>query len=92
MTEGAGPAVELIPADRITIVNPRVRNRRIFKEIVENIAELGLKRPITVTRHDRPDDPWFDLVCGEGRLEAYRALGQSEIPALVIEAATRTAW
>jgi ParB family chromosome partitioning protein len=34
--------------DRITVVNPRVRNRKAFEEIVQNIAELGLKRPITV--------------------------------------------
>lgn len=35
--------VEMIPIARITILNPRVRNRRNFKEIVENIAQLGLK-------------------------------------------------
>ena len=37
---------ELIPIDKISVVNPRVRNRKVFDEIVENIAELGLKRPI----------------------------------------------
>ena len=41
--------VEMIPIDRITIVNPRLRSKKIFKGIVENIAEIGLKRPITVT-------------------------------------------
>lgn len=42
------PAVEMIPIGLITVVNPRVRSKRIFKEIVANIAELGLKRPVTV--------------------------------------------
>ena len=28
----------------------------------------------------------YDLVCGQGRLEAFVALGQNEIPAIVIEA------
>lgn len=42
--------VEMIPIDRITIVNPRIRNKRTFKEIVDNIAQVGLKKPITVTR------------------------------------------
>jgi ParB family chromosome partitioning protein len=88
MVDRPSPAVELIPVERITVVNPRVRNKRIFKEIVDNIAELGLKRPITVTRHDQEDGHRYDLVCGEGRLEAYRVLGQREIPALVIEADT----
>lgn len=35
---------ELIPVDAITVVNPRVRNQKVFDEIVANIAELGLKR------------------------------------------------
>src|SRR5215204_3377393 len=78
--------VQLIPVDRITVINPRVRNKKVFSEIIENIAELGLKRPITVTRRDDPDGPRFDLVCGQGRLEAYQALGETEIPALVIDA------
>ena len=40
--------IELIPIDRITIINPRVRNRKSFKDIVENIDAIGLKKPITV--------------------------------------------
>lgn len=27
---------------------------------------------------------FYDLVCGQGRLEALRALGQTEVPALVV--------
>jgi ParB family chromosome partitioning protein len=85
---GALPAqrVELIPIDRITIVNPRIRNKRVFKEIVDNIAKVGLKKPITVSRRAEADGPYYDLVCGQGRLEAYRALGQQEVPALVVAA------
>ncbi len=86
MTSASIPAVEMIPIDRITVVNPRVRNKRIFKEITANIAEIGLKRPITVKRRSSPDGPHYELVCGQGRLEAYGALGQREIPAIVIEA------
>jgi ParB family transcriptional regulator, chromosome partitioning protein len=81
-------AVEMIPLERITVVNPRVRNKKKFKEITSNIAEIGLKKPITVTRRDESDGAWYDLVCGQGRLEAYQVLGQSEIPALVVEADT----
>lgn len=78
------PQVEFIPVDRINVVNPRVRNRKVFREITENIARLGLKRPVTVIRRD--DGARYDLVCGQGRLEAYQALGQREIPAIIIEA------
>ena len=78
--------VEWVPLDRITVVNPRVRNAKVFKEIVDNIAQIGLKRPITVTRRVEADGPFYDLVCGQGRLEAYKALGQVEVPALVVSA------
>ncbi|MFZ1988560.1 MAG: ParB/RepB/Spo0J family partition protein [Alphaproteobacteria bacterium] len=86
MSTSPAQAVHLIPIDQITVVNPRVRNKKVFKEIVSNIAELGLKRPITVARRDHPDGPRYDLVCGQGRLEAFQSLGQQEIPALVVEA------
>lgn len=79
---------ELISIDRITVVNPRIRNRKAFDEIVENIAELGLKRPITVALREREDGPIYDLVCGQGRLEAFQELGQTEIPAIVISASS----
>ena len=79
-------SVEMIPLERITVINPRLRNKRLFNEIIANIAEVGLKRPITVTRRNAPDGPRYDLVCGQGRVEAYAALGQQAIPALVIDA------
>ena len=86
MVDAAMQTAQMIPIDQITVVNPRVRNRKAFKEIVENIAELGLKRPITVAKRESEDGPHYDLVCGQGRLEAFQELGQSEIPAIVISA------
>lgn len=82
----AAQRVEWIPIDRITVVNPRLRNKKVFKEIVDNIAQIGLKRPVTVTRRNDVDGPTYDLVCGQGRLEAYKALGQPDVPALVVVA------
>jgi ParB family transcriptional regulator, chromosome partitioning protein len=85
--EGAAfQMVDLIPVDRVSVTNPRVRNKKIFRDIVANIALVGLKKPITVTKHHEPDGPRYDLVCGQGRLEAYKALGQTNIPALVVTA------
>ena len=85
---GAKPAqrIEMIPIDRVNIVNPRVRNKKSFRDIVDNIAKIGLKKPITVTRRTEAEGPFYDLVCGQGRLEAFKALGQSEVPALVVSA------
>jgi len=83
------PAVEQIPTDRIRVMNPRARDPKKFREIIENISQVGLKKPITVSR--RPDagdgqPPLYDLVCGQRRLEAYVALGEKEIPAIVVAA------
>ena len=61
-----------------------VRNKKIFNELVTSIAHLGLKKPITVS--GRSDQSGYNLVCGQGRLEAFMALGQTEIPAVVLEA------
>lgn len=76
--------VQLIPIQKIRILNPRSRSPVRFREIVENIAKVGLKKPITVSR--RPSDDGFDLVCGQGRLEAYQLCGAKEIPAILVEA------
>lgn len=78
--------VTLVPTDRIRILNPRVRNPRTFADMVENIAKIGLKRPITVTRRAETDPQEYDLVCGQGRLEAFIQLKQKAIPAIVIDA------
>lgn len=78
--------VHLIPISRIRVVNPRIRNKKTFKELVENIAALGLKKPITITRSADEVDISYDLVCGQGRMEAFVELGETEIPAFVIEA------
>lgn len=81
------PLVEMIPVDQINVLNPRSRNKIVFQGIVSNISTLGLKRPITVAKRAEPNDgKQYDLVCGQGRLEAFIALGQTEIPALVKEA------
>lgn len=86
MTVARPQTIEMIPISRITVLNPRARNKRQHREIVNNIETIGLKRPITVSKHDGPGGPRYDLVCGEGRLEAFQILGQTEIPAVVIEA------
>jgi ParB family chromosome partitioning protein len=80
-------SIERIPITQIRVVNPRSRNKIAFRSIINNIGLVGLKKPITVFRRtmDR-DGTQYDLVCGQGRMEAVAALGGSEIPAIVTEA------
>lgn len=80
--------VEMISIEQIRVLNPRFRNKAKFQLIVNNIRNLGLKRPITVSAADTQDGRRYDLVCGQGRLEAYVALKQEEIPAIVINVST----
>ena len=78
--------LRMIPVDRIEVLNPRERNKQVFEGIVENIKSVGLKKPITVTT--RPGDDGAErylLVCGEGRLKAFTALGETTIAAMVVE-------
>jgi ParB family transcriptional regulator, chromosome partitioning protein len=71
----------------IHITNPRARYRAKWMEIVTSIRAVGLKRPITVSRRIEPtaDGKRFDLVCGQGRIEAFLELGETTIPAIVTE-------
>jgi ParB family transcriptional regulator, chromosome partitioning protein len=79
-------AVALISIEDVHILNPRVRNQIIAEEIRQNIRSIGLKRPITVApRKDAKNGKKYDLVCGQGRLEAFIAAGETEIPAIVRE-------
>jgi len=79
--------VVMVPIDAISVVNPRSRNAQQHQEIIENIGTIGLKRPITVRlRASGPDGAHYDLVCGEGRLEAFRRLGETEVPVLITDA------
>ncbi|MGN6644538.1 MAG: ParB N-terminal domain-containing protein [Verrucomicrobiota bacterium] len=79
--------VIMIPIDRIRILNPRHRDKKRFEQIVQSIRNLGLKKPIQVSLRstDEPEGPGYDLVCGQGRIEAFMALGHKEIPAIVVE-------
>jgi ParB family chromosome partitioning protein len=80
--------IEQIPIEQIHIANPRARSRGKWQMIVANIREVGLKKPITVVRRKEPDGEGkqFDLVCGQGRIEAYVALGETTIPAVITDA------
>jgi ParB family chromosome partitioning protein len=86
-TSEPNETIAMIPISRIRVLNPRVRDKRRFAEIVRNIKVIGLKRPITLRLDpDSPkDEPTYEVVCGQGRLEAFIALGQTHIPAIVRE-------
>ncbi|QDQ82318.1 plasmid partitioning protein RepB C-terminal domain-containing protein [Paraburkholderia megapolitana] len=94
MNQSGQPAkLRMIPIDQIEVINPRERNNRVFEEIVGNIKAIGLKKPIVVTpRATASGIERYLLVCGEGRLKAFRALGETTIPALVVSVSDEDAF
>jgi len=84
MSEKKKDLVTIIPIQEINVLNPRERNKKYFQRLVKNMANLGLKKPITVRlRNEKDGKGQFDLACGQGRLEVYITLGQTEIPAII---------
>jgi ParB family chromosome partitioning protein len=79
--------IKMIPIDQIRIFNPRHRDKARFGTILESIKNLGLKKPIQVRvrGHGENGEAGYDLVCGQGRIEAFVALGFKEIPAIAVE-------
>ena len=84
-------ALKSIPIAQIAR-NP-FQPRREFKaedlgELQESLKASGLLQPITVRR--RPGKDGFELIAGERRLRAAKALGWREIPAIIKEIEDRT--
>ena len=79
-------AIVAVPVAAVKVPNSRMSGRNRSTRLTESIQKLGLKRPITVSR--RGNDNAYELVCGEGRLDAFTNLGQSEIPAIVTDVPT----
>lgn len=75
--------IQLIPISKIRILNPRKRSRKKFQDIVTSIRDSGLKKPIKVSVSDA-NDGTYDLVYGQGRMEACLTLGHDTIPAIVV--------
>lgn len=95
MLTGPPESVTLVPINRIEILNSRDRNMKVFEEIVDNIRTIGLKKPITVAErpsNEEDGEPRYVLVCGEGRLNAFRILGETHIPALVVDVSDEDAF
>ena len=73
-------AVIEVPLKQIK-VSTRLRGTDEDKvnDLVESIRGIGLLHSITVSRHGQ----WFHLLSGMHRLEAFRKLGRSTIPASI---------
>jgi len=55
----------------------------VSKKLAASVAQQGLLQPIVVIR--RPTDGSYEIVVGNARYEACKALGWKTIPAIVRE-------
>lgn len=72
---------QMIPVNKINVVNSRKRERKQFEENIRSINEVGLYKPILVNKRNLDDTGLYDLICGEGRLLAHIELGKTHIAA-----------
>lgn len=71
----------MIDVNCIRVVNSRNRDAKKYNEIITSIESLGLKTPIVVSEREKLDGKQFyDLVCGEGRLNAYKQERNQRLP------------
>ncbi len=70
--------VRLVPIDQID-PSPRNRTARNVEDLVESVREHGIQQPVKL----RPKGERFEIVYGERRCRAAKAVGLKEVPATV---------
>ena len=81
----------MIPVDKIVVLNPRNRDKQQFAMNVRSIEELGQLKPIVVSARNLDKTGFYELVCGQGRLQAHQQLKRTEIAAEIIDCDKKSA-
>jgi len=92
-----GLAITEIDTDAIKFFVRRSRSSGAYSRLKESIKQVGLKQPIHVkdisdwsaSDRRRPEGGHYkyELICGQGRLQAFQQLGFPRIPAIVLNVA-----
>lgn len=83
---------EMIPVDRIRVINSRTRDEAQFALNVQSIDAIGQIKDIRVNDKFLSKDGFYELICGEGRLIAHQRLGKSLIRAEVVTCTRKQAY
>src|SRR5271168_4729795 len=75
---------EMIPIDKIKVINSRTRDEAQFALNVQSIDAIGQIKDIRVNDKFLAKDGVYELICGEGRLIAQKRLGKTHIRAEVV--------
>lgn len=80
-----------VPINEIKVLNKRDRDNEQFLDNVESIKNQGLLKPVVINKRNHKDKGFYELVCGEGRLTAFKRLNKTHIPAEIIDVDNDTA-
>lgn len=83
---------EMIPIDKIKVINSRTRDESQFALNVQSIESIGQIKDIRVNDKFLAKDGSYELICGEGRLIAQKRLGQTNIRAEIVTCTRKQAY
>jgi len=83
---------EMIPIDKIRVINSRTRDEGQFALNVQSIDAIGQIKDIRVNDKFLAKDGFYELICGEGRLIAHQRLGKTHIRAEVVTCSRKQAY
>lgn len=83
---------EMIPVDKIKVLNSRTRDEGQFALNVQSIEAVGQIKDIRVNDKFLQKEGLYELICGEGRLIAQKRLGKTHILAEVVTCTRKQAY
>ena len=83
---------EMIPIDKIKVINSRTRDEAQFALNVHSIDAIGQIKDIRVNDKFLAKDGVYELICGEGRLIAQKRLGKTHIRAEVVTCSRKQSY
>src|SRR5262245_25644591 len=83
---------EMIPIDKIKVINSRTRDEKQFALNVQSIEANGQLKDIRVNDKFFAKSGFYELICGEGRLIAQKRLGRTHIRAEIVSCTRKQAY
>jgi len=83
---------EMIPVDKVKVINSRTRDEVQFALNVQSIEANGQLKDIRVNDKFLATDGVYELICGEGRLIVHQRLGRPLIRAEIVTCTRKQAY
>ncbi len=83
---------ELIPIDKVKVINSRTRDESQFAMNVQSIGAVGQIKDVRVNDRFLAKEGHYELICGEGRLIARQRLGHTHVRAEVVTCTRKQAY